>query len=269
MAHKGTPMRSNKIWHELHASRFADLPRDCGNTIDPGMVDSEDLRDWSAKGTTPDQARMERYIDRYDLTDKRVLHIGIGNSGLARRLGGRMKELVGTTVDEPEIEAARSLGLPNYSVVLHNKYSGVNEAVAGKFDFILDNNPTSPCCCFRHLHDLFGFYAEKLAKDGQVVTDREGLGWIPDGVNPRCRFDFQDLAAVAEAAGFCAFEATGSVCVLSRSAPAAPEAGAQLRHALRRVTMLPGKLLGYGRRQVRRIGPRFVDSAMAIFAPRG
>jgi hypothetical protein len=44
------------------------------------------LRNWSQKWTTPDQLRIERYIDRFDLRSKRILHIGIGNSGLARRV---------------------------------------------------------------------------------------------------------------------------------------------------------------------------------------
>jgi len=137
----------SEAWRSLRDRRFPDLPLDCGNPGNPGVRYSIDLRDWSAKATTPDQKRIEHYIDRYDLRRKRVLHIGIGNSGLAQRFARRVKEIVGTTIDEPEMAVARSLAIPNYRFVLHNKYSGDDAAVEGTFDFILDNNPTSPCCC--------------------------------------------------------------------------------------------------------------------------
>jgi hypothetical protein len=235
-------------WRALHRSRFAELPLDCGNLRDPGVIYSEDLRDWSDKATTPDQARMERYIDRYDLRHARVLHIGIGNSGFARRFHARVKEIVGTTIDEPEIHVARSLALPNYAFVVHNKYSGRDAGIEGTFDFILDNNPTSPCCCVRHLSDLFDLYAKKLAPGGQIVTDHLGLGWVPDGSSPRWSFDFDDLAAAGAAAGLSAFRVSRSVYVLSQSAPKAPDMLSRSKSLLRRAAALPG--------QVARSGPR-------------
>jgi len=238
------------IWQALRDERFPELPLDCGTQGDPGVVYSEDLRDWSDKATTPDQKRIEQYIDRYDLRKRRVLHIGIGNSGLAKRFHRRVKEIVGTTIDEPEMAVARSLALRNYRFVIHNKYSGEDDAVEGTFDFILDNNPTSPCCCVRHLGELFDFYAAKLAPAGQVVTDRIGLRWVPDETNPRWSFDFEDLAAAAAVAGFTAFRANRNVYVLARSSPTAPRAASRLRYWARRAVMLPG--------QVARNGPRLL-----------
>ena len=76
-------MTISEIWRELHRTRFPELPLDCGNVRNPGVTYSEDLSDWSNKAKTPDQARMERYIDQYDLADARILHIGIGTSSLA------------------------------------------------------------------------------------------------------------------------------------------------------------------------------------------
>lgn len=243
-------MPINDAWRALHQSRFPELPLDCGNKSDPGIIYSEDLRDWSDKATTPDQHRIENYIDRFDLRDKRILHIGIGNSGLARRFHDRVKEIVGTTIDKPEINVARSLNLPNYAWILHNKYSGRSDIVPGKFDFIVDNNPTSPCCCFRHLVDLLDFYGEKLAQGGQIVTDLQGLSWVPENTNPRWSFDFEDLAAVAEIAGASAFVANRKVYVLSRSAPGAPGIPALSRHLWRRMKKLPGQIVRHGPRLV-------------------
>ena len=245
-------MTLTQAWRDLHRSRFADLPLDCGNSLSPGVIYSPELRDWSDKATTSDQARMERYIDRYDLRGARILHVGIGNSGLARRFCGRVGEIVGTTIDDPEIEVARLLALPNYGFVLHNKYSGSHTVIAGTFDFILDNNLTSPCCCISHLAGLFEFYADKLADGGQIVTDRQGLEWVPVGSSPRWGFKLDDLRAVAALAGLSVFSMTNSVYVLARSAPPAPGLSPRAANRLRRAAALPGKIVRNGPRALAR-----------------
>jgi len=256
-----------EAWRELHRSHFPDLPLDCGNLRDPGVIYSEDLRDWSDKATTPDQARMERYIDRYDLRDARVLHVGIGNSGFAKRFHARVKEIVGTTIDEPEIRVARSLALPNYRFVVHNKYSGRDKVVERKFAFVLDNNPTSPCCCIRHLADLFEFYLKVLAPGGQIVTDRQGLEWIPAGANARWSFDFDDLAAIGAVTGLLAFRMSRNVYVLSRSAPLAPDLSSRSRHIVRHVSMLPGRIIRNGPRKIARFARKSIKWVLASTVP--
>lgn len=256
-----------KAWREIHGTRFPQLPLDCGATRDPGVIFSEDLRDWSDKATTPDQYRIEDYIDRFDLRDKRILHIGIGNSGLAKRFHGRVGEIVGTTIDEPEMRVARSLIAPNYAAVLHNKYSGRDDIVPGTFDFIVDNNPTSPCCCFRHLAQLFAFYDAKLSEQGQLVTDQEGLGWVPDVSDPRWGFDFEDLAAVGAAAGFLAFRVTRNVYVLSRSRPPAAGFMPLLRHQLRSARRLPGRIIRNGPARIRRMSRKLVKDVLIATIP--
>lgn len=249
-------MTISEIWRELHRTRFPDLPLDCGNVRNPGVTYSEDLSDWSNKAKTPDQARMERYIDQYDLADARILHIGIGNSSLAKRFHARAREIVGTTIDQPEMQVAHNLALPDYRFVIHNKYSGQNDVVEGRFDYILDNNPTSPCCCIRHLSNMIEFYDEKLAPNGQIVTDQEGLGWVPDGTNPRWKFGFDDLVAVGAAARLSAFRITRTVYVLSRSTPAVPSLRAQSASWLRRARSLPAKIVRNGPRVLVREGRR-------------
>jgi hypothetical protein len=261
------PVTLTEAWRELHRSRFPELPLDCGNLHDPGVIYSEDLRDWSDKATTPDQARMERHVDRYNLRHARILHIGIGNSGFAKRFHARVKEVVGTTIDEPEIEVARSLALPNYRFVVHNKYSGLDDMVEGTFDFILDNNPTSPCCCLRHLSDLFEFYLKKLAPRGQIVTDRLGLRWVPDDTNPRWSFDFDDLAAVGAAAGLATFQMNGNVYVLSRSTPVAPDLVSRSRHIGRRIATVPGRIVGTGPSGLARIARKSIKSVLVSTVP--
>lgn len=238
-------------WRALQETHFPELPFDCGKRSEPGVRFCDDLRDWSTKATTPDQRRIESYVDRYDLRQKRILHIGIGNSSFAARFHRRVKEIVGTTIDEPELSVAGALQLPNYRAVMHNKFSGDDRAIVGRFDFILDNNPTSPCCCIRHLAELLQFYADKLADGGQIVTDRRGLAWVPEDSNPRWSFDFDDLAAVAAAAHFLAFRMNRNTFVLSRSKPPAPRWAALCRYLLRRARMLPGQIIRNGPRIAR------------------
>jgi hypothetical protein len=240
-------------WRVLHRSRFLDLPLHCHNGLDPGIIYNEDLRNWSDKATTPDQRRMEHYIDRYDNKNNRILHVGVGNSGLAKRFHNRVKEIVGTTIDYPEMEVADSLKISNYQVVMHNKFFGDTLDVLGKFDFILDNNPTSPCCCISHLADLFDFYVRRLAPGGQIVTDLGGLSWVPDGQNPRWRFSFNDLAAAGAAAGLYALRTNNEVCILAQSAIRKPGFRALSRYALRRTIALPGKIVRKGPRAVARL----------------
>jgi hypothetical protein len=250
-------MAADAAWAELGARRFPGIPEDCGDSATPGIVDRRDFRNWALRPTTDDQYRLERYIDRYDLRSKRVLHIGIGNSGLAQRFEGRVQEIVGTTVDQSELDHARGLAIPAYSPVLQNKYRDEPELCPGVFDFIVDNNPTSSCCCLQHLAAVFELYSAKLADDGQVVTDREGLGWTPPGGNPLFRFDFDDLVAICDVAGFTAYRATSHVYVLARSAPRGPGVLPILRHHLRRARQLPSSLAA----ELLRISRRLIELA--------
>ena len=261
-------MRSaDSAWRKLQELRFPELPFDCGNAVDPGVVYSEDLRDWSDKPTTPDQARMEHYIDRYDLRQKRILHVGIGNSGLAQRFHGRVGKIVGTTIDEPEIKVAKARAIPNYFFVLHNKFSGRNAAVTGRFDFVLDNNLTSPCCCLRHLAVMLAFYREKLADGGQIVTDRQGLEWVPDSHDRRWSFSFDDLCAVAAAAGLSAYRASRTVYVLSRSPPPRPGRLALWRHVARRARALPVEIARQAPRSLSRLARQAAKRVLLATVP--
>lgn len=238
-------------WRELARRRFPDLPSDCGNDDRPGIVNRADLLDWSRKATTPDQRRIERYIDRFDLRAKHVLHIGVGNSGLAKRFHRRVGSILGTTIDRRELAAASPLELPNYTVVHHNKYSTINRP-SGPFDVIVDNNPTSFCCCLAHLAELFRFYDSTLTEGGQIVTDQEGLAWIADDSNPRWSFDFADLAAVASIHGLSAHRIDRNIYVLTRGDLPRPDSAALLRHKVRQAIAFPRRAAGIVVRAVQR-----------------
>jgi hypothetical protein len=221
---------------QLAADRFAGLPPSCGNAIDPGIVFAPDWRDWSGRDTSVDQARIEAWLDRFPLAGKRILHVGIGNSSLAREFAPRAREVVGISLDPPELARARELDLANYRAVARNKYADLGADIEGPFDFIVDNNITSACCCLSHLLALLQTYGERLAPGGQILTDREGLGWIPHapGLNPRWRFSTEDLAAIGELAGLATEPIGQHLVVLSRGARSRPTPASRAASPLRR-----------------------------------
>lgn len=239
-------------YSELHQNRFSDLPLDCGASS-PGVIDTEEWRDWSELHATADQLRIEDHLDRLGVARKAILHIGIGSSGLAKRFARQASRIVGTTIIPAEAEAGARAQLPNYSAVLHNKYSGKADIVPGRFDFIVDNNPTSFCCCFEHLGEMLRFYAEKLADDGQILTHRIGLGWHIEApeAHERWSFDLEDLSAVASSVGLTAYQVDHDIYVLARTPPRTPSVATittyYVRKAVRklwRAATLRGKLLG-------------------------
>ena len=207
----------------LRGGRFPELPLHCGRSEDAGILDAEEWRDWTRQPTTPDQLRIEDYLDLFDLRGRRLLHVGLGNSGFAQRFHRRAAEIVGTTLVPAECRHAEELGLPNYRPRLHNKYLAAG-APEGPFDFIADNNPTTFSCCLSHMRAMLEFYAGALAPGGQIVTDRVGLAWVSagPGQNPRWAFDFEDLAAVAPLAGLQAYRFDGDTYLLARSQPERP-----------------------------------------------
>jgi hypothetical protein len=182
-------------------------------------------------------------------------------------LNRRVREVVGTTIDDPEICVAEATKLTNYAFLKHNKYSGENAGIPGRFDIIVDNNPTSPCCCMRHLATLFDFYVDKLRPNGMVVTDREGLEWIPVGAPGCWSFDFEDLATASAVAGLHTFRVTRNVYVLTFTTPPRPTAPSLLRHVGRRARSLPMQVLSNSPRAFVRISRRVARAVLLATVP--
>lgn len=218
--------------------RFDGLPLDCARPRDPGLVERGEWSDWAGHETTPDQLRIEDYLDGFDLAGRTILHVGCGNSGLAARFAGRAREIVGTTVTPGELAYAERWiersGVSNYRVLLHNKYLGRQGVGDERFDFIVDNNPSTFGCCLTHFARMMEFYAGSLAPDGQIVTDRVGLGWAMAHSHPRWGFDAADLRAFGRPVGLEAYEIGANLIVLSRGKPRRSSAAGRLARMLRK-----------------------------------
>jgi len=171
------------------------VPRHCGRDT-PGVGHGNDnVMDLSARPTTEDQQRIEEALDRLLVSGDRVLHVGVGNSSLARRVHARAGAIAGLTLSAAELAHAQALAIPGYQVRLGNKYSRDLDAVTGPFEFIIDNNPASFGCCLAHFEQMLAGYARLLAPGGRLLTDREGMHWCY--ANGPMRLRFAHLEAIA------------------------------------------------------------------------
>ena len=185
----------------LVATRFGELPADCGNEIAPGIDESPAHRDWSARPTTKDQRRIEEFIAPRLTARSRILHVGIGSSALALRFSREVEWIDGLTISQAEQQHALGLDLPGYDVRLMNKYSRDFAAMTSAYDFILDNNPSSFACCLRHFQRMMLAYRSRLAPGGMLVSDLLGLAHLASD-EPKLRrwsFSLADWQAVAGA----------------------------------------------------------------------
>jgi hypothetical protein len=174
---------------------FRDCRLECGQA-EPGIC-AEDS-DFSQKKTTRAEQRVEDYLARQTLDQRRLLHIGVGNSSLALRLAPSLGAIDGITIMANEKVRADHLGIKNYHVALINKFSdGLRGALPGSYDFIVDVNLASFCCCRSHFHVMLSAYRALLRHGGLLLTDLDGMLWVEKGVDRRWLLDFDDLAWLA------------------------------------------------------------------------
>lgn len=183
------------------------------------------LLDYSQCEPTEDQQAINLWLERAELDGGEVLHIGTGNSSVARLLAGRAR-VTSVTVAEGEWEHGRSLGIADYQVHLLNKH-GLEFAERfrdRRFNCVLDNNLASFACCQRHLERYFETLAGLLSERGFVLTHWLGMQWTldlgVDDVEPVWRLDAGKLRAIASAYGL-TVERDGELFFLRRTGAAA------------------------------------------------
>lgn len=200
----------------LDLARWRGVPRWCGRAR-PGVGgENPNVVDYAARETTPDQKRIEDALEPRVCATSRILHVGIGNSSLARRFAPRVARIVGLTVSGQELRRARELDIPNYEALLLNKYSAELAALPGTFDFVVDNNPASFGCCVGHVERMLDTYCDLLGPGGLLLTDAAGLDWCyGDGA---MKLDFDDLQALGERYPLEALRLSAQVFALRRTA---------------------------------------------------
>jgi hypothetical protein len=133
-----------------------------------------------------------------ELRDRAILHVGVGNSGLAQRFAERVHLVDGLTVSEPELALARSLRIANYSVHLLSKYGReFLLQVEHRYDYIVDNNLASFACCKFHFHRMLDNYLWCLQPGGRILTDQRGMDFTVED-DPRWQLTYDDLVTLEQ-----------------------------------------------------------------------
>jgi hypothetical protein len=154
------------------------LPLYCGLRNSRGIDEVPEWRDWTDQETTPDQLRIEDVLSASPVKGTRILHVGVGNSSLATKFHDLAKQIDGLTLQENELRFAKELAIDNYLVELKSKFSpDLALGLAGEYDYVVDNNPTTFCCCRRHFSYMLANYTVLLNENGIILTDVIGLGW--------------------------------------------------------------------------------------------
>ena len=165
---------------------YATYKEFCGNREQPWVTLCSEAVDWTQQETTRDQVRIEAVLDTMAVTGASILHVGVGNSGLAQRFASRARRIDGLTVHQNEKTYADALKIPNYTVHVLNKYSPeFGSVLTTPYDFIIDNNLASFACCHYHFAVMCENYLRALASHGQILTCQMGMdayvgafGWI-------------------------------------------------------------------------------------------
>lgn len=132
--------------------------------------------DWSNGPTTADQARIVRLLKSRNETNKDFLNVGVGDSTFV--LEFPESRVDGITIIQNEKIKADSLKLPNYRVFLCNKYCLHLLDLGKKYDYIMDNSFFGYTDCNACTHNILFFYMYLLKKEGEILTDSQGLYWL-------------------------------------------------------------------------------------------
>ena len=185
------------------------------------LPDSYLVVDFSRNQPSSDQQELNAWLLQQAIQGASILHIGAGNSSVARLLASRARWITSVTVSENEKQVADSLALANYSCTLINKYSTsfVHSLEAAPYDFILDNNLASFVCCQRHFETYMRSLVSLMTQDGILATHWLGMQWICEAdafrVDATWRLDPHTLGIIADAFYLTA-ERHGDIFLLKR-----------------------------------------------------
>lgn len=127
---------------------------------------------WAHMPTSNDQKCIEAVLPQYVNKDAVWLHVGIGNSSLAKLFCSQIKRLDGITVCQEEIDTAPKF--ENYLVRICNKH-GEGLLNGQTYDVVIDTTPCGHACCWHH----FRAYLKNVFSlvTGVYLTDKVGLAW--------------------------------------------------------------------------------------------
>jgi len=134
---------------------------------------------WENNEVTSDEKEISNFLNERNLIkNKKLLHIGVGNSYLALNFN-QFDILEGLTISSNELDKANNLRIKNYKVYFKNKYSknDLIENREGYYDIIIDNNLKSFACCNNAFDDLIYKYKKYLKVNGFIISSLRGMSW--------------------------------------------------------------------------------------------
>ena len=179
--------------------RFDQAREVCAKLDHPGLAtDMPIWVDHTRDETTVDQARIEDVLEGMELAGRAILHVGVGNSGLAKRFAPLVELIDGLTVSEPEKAFADALEIPNYTVYVLNKYSREFLLhIDNRYDYVVDNNLASFACCKYHFFRMLDNYLWCMKPGARILTDQRGMDWTVED-DPNWRLSYDDLVGLEE-----------------------------------------------------------------------
>jgi len=134
---------------------------------------------WENKNITSDEKYILNFLKKKNLINKKILHIGIGNSYLEKSLKNKILHIDGITISGAELDFARKLNLSFYKSFLIDKhnYDLIKKFKTNYYDIIIDNNLKSYSCCNKSFNFFFKSLYKMLKKNGYIITSQKGMKW--------------------------------------------------------------------------------------------
>jgi len=149
---------------------------------------------WENKEATNDEKDVLTYLKNDDLFyNKRILHVGIGNSYIAKNLKD-FKKIDGISLSKNELDLAKKNNIDNYEVFFQNKYcqNNILKKTLNFYDVIIDVNIKSFACCDKAFVNLFKKYSKILNNNGIIISSKAGMKWSRQ-IKPVLSFSFKKM----------------------------------------------------------------------------
>jgi len=149
---------------------------------------------WENNEATNDEKDVITFLKNDDLfNNKRILHVGIGSSYIAKNLKN-FKKIDGISISKNEIDLAKKYNIDNYEVFFQNKYcqNNILNKDLSSYDIIIDINIKSFACCDKAFENLFETYSKILNTNGIIISSKAGMKWSRQ-IKPVLSFSFKKM----------------------------------------------------------------------------
>jgi len=135
---------------------------------------------WENNETTRDEKEIIDYLKNnlHIIKNKKILHMGIGNSELGLTFYKYAKYIDGMTISVPEkIKASNYNCYRNIHICNKYNLNDMKQLLKNDYDLIIDQGIKCYACCQTHFEELFKFYILNLSKNGLFITSKYGMNW--------------------------------------------------------------------------------------------